>query len=215
MSRFRKPRPISREEQTYADDTLLVVACEDHYAPEQYFKLLPNQRVKVKTLPAVDDRSDPKSVLQRLDEFIREYDLQETDQLWLALDTDHWASGKHKRSLASVLQECQQRGIEVAMSNPCFDLWLLLHQTDIRPADPPRNAREVARRFRALKGEFNKKLLKPEHYPATSIVQAVKRAQALDLDPDNWFPVAPCSRIYRIVEQAVRKDFVRLDLGTS
>ena len=70
MSSFRKKgRPLSREEQTYADDTLLIVACEDRYAPEQYFKMLPNQRVKVLTLPTLDDRSSPKAVLDRLHQF--------------------------------------------------------------------------------------------------------------------------------------------------
>ena len=214
MSSFRKKgRPLSREEQTYADDTLLVVACEDRYAPEQYFKLLPNERLKVITLPTRDKRSNPTAILERLHQFKQEHDLDTGDQLWLALDTDHWASGNHKKALAEVLKECQQRGIQVAMSNPCFDLWLLLHQMDVDPNDPPANCKEVATRFRAEMGQFSKTLLRAEHYPPEKVLEAVARAKALDVDPDNWFPDNPCSRIYRIVEQAIEKDFVRLDLA--
>ena len=111
-----------------------------------------------------------------------------------------------------MLKECQQRGIEVALENPCFDLWLLLHQADIDPATPL-TCKDVERMFREAVGQFNKKLLRPEHYPPEKVVEAVRRAKALDVEPGKWFPANPCSRIYRIVEQAVEKDFVRLDLG--
>ncbi len=211
MSSFRrKPRPLSREEQTYRDDTLLVVACEDRYAPAQYFSFLPNERVKILPLPTLDTRSNPTDILNRLLTFQQEHDLKEFDQLWLALDRDHWAAGSHRKALAEVCKECQQRGIEIAMSSPCFDLWLLLHQRDITHHNAPMNAAEVAKMFRETVGEFNKKRLRQEHYSPQSIRDALDRARALDIEPENWFPESPCTRIYRIVEQAVEKDFIRL-----
>ncbi len=212
MTSFRKKkRPLSREEKTYADDRLIIVACEDRYAPAQYFDLLPNQRIKVKTLATEDGRSNPQAIFDRLTAYKDEFDLHEFDQLWLALDTDHWASGNHKKTLANVLKVCQQQGIRVAMSNPCFDLWLLLHQTDIGQEEALASAADVAQRFREARNEFNKRRLDPTHYTASSIVEAVKRAMRLDVAPEDWFPEAPCTRIYLIVEQAVEKDFIRLD----
>ena len=33
----RKPRPLTRDATTFRDDRLFIVACDDIYAPKQYF----------------------------------------------------------------------------------------------------------------------------------------------------------------------------------
>ena len=39
---------------------------------------------------------------------------------------------------------CEEQGVEVACSNPCFELWLLLHDRDYdKPNDPKTLKKEV------------------------------------------------------------------------
>ena len=63
--RCKKPRPLTREEKTYRDDRLFVVATEDMHAPERYFDLFQNPRIKVRVLPTQGGLSSPEHVLER------------------------------------------------------------------------------------------------------------------------------------------------------
>lgn len=42
---------------------------------------------------------------------------------------------------------CERRGVRVARSNPCFELWLILHHTDY---DRPADSRNLKAEFAAL-----------------------------------------------------------------
>ena len=48
----------------------------------------------------------------------------EFDEIWCVFDTD-----EHKK-LAQAIEEGRQSGIEVSVSNPCIELWLVLHVRD-------------------------------------------------------------------------------------
>ena len=66
-------------------------------------------------------------MIARLDRFKEEVATEEDDQFWLCIDKDHWADSGHIDNLVQVLQHCRQKEYHVAISNPCFELWLLLH----------------------------------------------------------------------------------------
>ena len=61
--RCKKPRPLIREEKTYRDDRLFVIATEDTYAPDQYFRVFRNPRIKVRVLPTEGGLSAPGHVM--------------------------------------------------------------------------------------------------------------------------------------------------------
>jgi hypothetical protein len=127
MSLFpRKSRPIKRDYTTFRDDRLFIVACDDTYAPKQYFEFFQMTRVQVYVVPTEDGTSSAGHVLERLLKF----DHEEDDELWMLLDTDHYASGKHIRSFKTALRNARQKGVNVALSKPCFELWLLLHHVE-------------------------------------------------------------------------------------
>jgi hypothetical protein len=50
----------------------------------------------------------------------RDRNRDEFDQVWCVFDVDEF-------EVAPAVAEARRRGIEVAVSNPCFELWLLLH----------------------------------------------------------------------------------------
>lgn len=53
----RLPRPLRRDAGGFRDDRLFLVACDDTYAPHQYFKAFRIPRVQVHVIPTVDGTS--------------------------------------------------------------------------------------------------------------------------------------------------------------
>jgi len=68
-----KPRKLDRENGIEPDASLIVVASEDTYAVERYFRLFHTTKVQVKVLPTDDGRSSPEAIVQRLDKYAAEF----------------------------------------------------------------------------------------------------------------------------------------------
>jgi hypothetical protein len=201
----RRARPIPRDEGKLRDARLFIVATEDTYAPKQYFGFFSHSRIHVEILETEHGAgNDPKRVVNRLVKFAEDYQIKEDDQLWALLDTDHWVEGSHKPGLIEAIKDARQRGYRVAMSNPCFELWLLLHHEETAAVTFP-NCDAVGARIREVKGEFNKKNLKSEHYPQPNIVVAIERAKALEKDPgkagSEYWPESNASRVYLLMDE--------------
>lgn len=202
----RKARPLQRDKQQFRDDRLFIIACDDTYAPEQYFAFFSLHRVQVHVVPTVDNDSHAIHVLARL----KEVEYSEGDQRWLLLDTDHCIQDAHQKSFSAALQEAKQAGINVALSRPCFELWLLLHhaeQADLAEIAQLKNAREVEAALAAKLGGYNKTRLKAEDFPISSLVRAINLARQLDASVAGGdIPVANTSRVYllwlALIEQA-------------
>jgi hypothetical protein len=105
---------------------LFIIACDDTYAPKQYFDFFQLPRVQVHMVPAEGGRCAAQDVLARL----LAVDHEDDDQRWLLLDTDHYIQGPHLAAFTSAISEARRQGIHVALSRPCFDLWLLLHHVE-------------------------------------------------------------------------------------
>ena len=71
---------------------------------------------------------------------------EENDEVWAVFDRDEHPNFDGALSL------CQANGIGVARSNPCFELWLILHERDYDRPDP-RNA--VQRELKNLRPEYD------------------------------------------------------------
>ena len=191
----RKARPLPRDSQSLRDDRLFIVACDDTFAPEQYFGFFNLVRVKVHVVPTVDGTSAAKHVLDRLVTF--EY--EEDDERWLVLDTDHFVRGTHTAGFVAALQEARQSGIQIALSKPSFELWLLLHHVEAATVREYANADEVGAALRAHLGRYDKRKLDPAAFPLESIVAACRRAEELDAVVDGGdIPQGNTSRVYKL-----------------
>jgi RloB-like protein len=135
-------------------------------APSQYFSLFQHRRIKVEVFGTSDGRSAPAHVKSRLDEIRETFDVaaENGDELWLVLDRDHWLEPNHVNDTMNVLKEARQQGVSLALSNPCFDLWILLHFTEIDLSVPPKNAREVYDLFKKNSISYDRTSLNLERF---------------------------------------------------
>jgi len=198
----RKSRPLSRDTGSLRDDRLFIVACDDTFAPKQYFDFFRIARVQIHVVPTTDGTSAAAHVLDRLLRFDHDPD----DELWMLLDTDHCAQGSHLQSFTATLRDAKQKGVNVALSKPSFELWLLLHHADETCVADLSTAAEVGSKLRTVIGQYDKTRLKASHYPLDSVAQAHARATRLDATVGGgYIPAGNTTRVYRLLEAIVNK----------
>lgn len=189
----RKKRPLDRTRGKQRDARLVIIATEGEFTEGQYFSIFKdNTKVHVVVLPTDDSKSSPEYVLERLEGYWLQYELVEDDELWLVIDVDRWGPAK----LSRIAQLCFQKGFNLAVSNPCFELWLLLHHTD--DLTNVSTCKKAAQKIRNLVGSYNKTALNLEHYVG-KVEQAMLRAKALDMNQTERYPSDLGTRVYRLV----------------
>lgn len=206
----RQLRPLGRDRRPdrFRDDRIFLVACDDRYAPKQYFDFFKLSRVTILVAAAEDNLSAPRHALERLR---RKRDsmnppLREDDECWLVLDTDHHLSGSHRANLIALILEAEADNIHVALSCPCFEFWLLLHHVDEVQAQAALNCEEIQGLIRSQVGEYNKTNLKREHYHAGSAADATLRAERLDDTVcGGHLPEAHTTRVYKLIRAITAK----------
>jgi hypothetical protein len=119
---FREPRPR------------FLIACEGTVTEPHYFREMRRLQRSIVELEIVEGGT-PKTVVERAVEKKREAeraarrekdDHLRYDEVWCVFDIDiHPLVPEAK-------QQARDNGIETAISNPCFELWILLHFQDQR-----------------------------------------------------------------------------------
>lgn len=75
-------------------------------------------------------RSAPSAVVDYATQYIErvhpEFD-KNIDKVFVVVDKDKWED----KGLSDALTLCKQKGFEMVISNPAFELWLLLHYVDV------------------------------------------------------------------------------------
>ena len=188
------PRP-----QFVRDARIFVIAVEGEKTEAQYFSLFESTRVHVEVLPAgPEGLSAPKQVLERLVKFEERFDLGEGDEWWLVIDVDR----QRGQFLDEVTRMARERGYGLAVSNPCFDLWLLLHFQDMHPADT--DCAAITERLRRHTGGHNKAKIRLEACPTERAVEACRRARAMERERDTPWPGFPGTHVFKVVERLLR-----------
>jgi hypothetical protein len=201
------------------DAKLIIIAAEGTNTEKKYFDDLVDSysapNIHVEVLSRINAGSDPETVLKALDKFRRQYSLRlGYDELWLVIDVDRW----RKRQLSNVGSLCAQKRYGYAVSNPCFEIWFLLHlksldeYSDETLQELRENKRPNSRHPRTrlelelvgLLGSYNKG--NPDTTSFLGNVQvAIERARALDTNPEHRWPNDLGTRVYLIAEKIVNR----------
>ncbi|MEW5869849.1 MAG: RloB family protein [Chloroflexota bacterium] len=195
------------------DARLIIIAAEGQETEKLYFEGLKahynNPRVHVEIVERLIAGSDPEKVIQALDHFRSQYKLRKDyDQLWLVIDVDRWG-----KKLPDVARKCLQKYYRLAVSNPAFEIWLLLHvrSLDSYPAEVLAEFMEnkktgertrVDRELLALLGSYNKTNPDMEYF-APRVRAAIQNARAADQNPKTRWPNQAGSRVYLLVEEII------------
>ena len=219
---MRSRNSLMRERrEAFRDARLIVIASEGKDTERIYFKALAkeytNPRVHVHILErSVDEQnnSSPEYVLKQLNDYKSQYELEADDELWLVVDKDRWTEAM----LSRVATECSQEvAMHMALSNPCFELWLLLHIEDAALLTPEEqmlwmeNRRKSKNADPYLKVRLRQKMgsYYESSYDALSLIahveDAIERARALDENPNDRWPQTLGTRVYLLAESVMNR----------
>lgn len=189
----RIKRPLDRQVNV-RDASLFVIATEGARTEPEYFRAFNTPRVQVVTLPTeADGKSAPKHVADRASDLRRKYDLGPEDDLWVVIDFDRWGPAQ----LSEVAKMATKRRFKLAVSRPCFELWLWLHLDSWTP-DEIATADALERALRARLGEWQKSRPEVQRF-LPGVDQAVERAESLDAPGTDRWPQSTGSHVYKLV----------------
>lgn len=194
----RTPRLLAREQKPLRDDRLFFIACDDRYAPKQYFDSFNLTRVRVEVIPTLDGSSSAPHVLERL----MDCGYEDGDERWMLLDIDHCLQSSHIATFTNSIKEAKDKGVKVALSMPCFELWLLLHHLDARDVEELKTAKQTELKLRSVLGSYNKTRLNMGNFTLSHVKNACERADKLD---QSEIPTSPASQVHNLIKAIVAK----------
>lgn len=165
---------------------------------EQYFDgiydLNSSEIIRIERLEKADEadtKSHPNHVIALLDERKKYWSAHgvEPNELWMVVDRDK--QNVSKDQLSEIVGKCRIEGYNLALSNPTFEFWLLLHLTSIELYDKelllsnPKATAKSKKRYLENElskfGGYNKNRLNFEKFEQ-GIKDAVSRSKTLSIN---------------------------------
>ncbi len=165
----------------------------------------------------------PKHLVERIDQFKAEKDDIEEypeDEFWILTDVDqNWSNQvidpqntkTYKEEWNDAIEACKEKGYHYAISNPFFEIWLLLHhdspsEEDKSFAVSDHHSYEKTDHFRTRLSELgaplkDKKHINSSNYSNEKIKTAVRRAEELHVDKTNLCPQYFATTVYLLLKK--------------
>lgn len=187
--------------EPFRDSRLFVIACEGAAREKAYFERLRPQSLRLRfevISPKTegDDnvgKSSPKWILDRVVKFVEKegVNIKNGDRLWFVLDVDRW-----RKALHDIQIECEKQGWQMALSNPCFEIWLWLHLKDMTESTSETCQELKSEIHQNCESGYNVEIFtKPEFYESA-------RFRAKDIDIALGFmPELKTTKVYLLFDE--------------
>lgn len=218
----REPIPLIREGGFLEAEKLFILSYEGTVSEKKYFEDFRKSElfndsglIEIISLKRPSNKgSDPINVKKLLEKAKREFRFKKTDEFWLIIDRDDWES-IHNYNFDNLVYDCNsEKNFFLAMSNPCFEIWLILHLKDINNFSDEEKQKILENKkisssknyIDEILGEiqgrgYNKRPNPNIFLPKIKI--AVQRAKELDKNKEDY-PKNIGSHIYRLVEKLLK-----------
>ncbi|MEN3753439.1 RloB family protein [Mangrovibacter sp. SLW1] len=143
-----------------------------------------------------------------MDQYKKDCGINTHDDLCLVIDRDKqsWTEA----AISELAQHCHAKKYILALSNPCFEIWLLIHYCDISTIDElekdkiRRNRKGYMKnKLREIIGTYNPSAVNIDDFWGLTET-AINRAKALDPNPAERWPNEIGSRVYILMEKIKR-----------
>lgn len=140
--------------------------------------------------------SAPKNMLARLHKFLPENSMESGDQIWFVLDVDRWK----RESIEDLRNLCAgYQGWGIAISNPCFEVWLYFHKGDPRQIEA-KNPKD----FKRLLDTLHPSGYSVEDFTPLISIAAIGARQA-DPTPDHDYPDQwATTKVYHLADEMLK-----------
>ena len=140
------------------------------------------------------NRHNPAAVLKRFEKALRENDFRKSDEAWLVIDIDEWDGSE----IAALLEwETRDPRHHLAVSNPKFELFLLMHYEKANGCTTPEKVDVALRKYWP---GYDKRISRT-HFSGDQIGQAVENAKSKRASCKEALPAAGMTDVYKLVER--------------
>jgi len=173
---------------------LFIISTEGTKTEPEYFQHFNSEAViQVKPLKG-DNKTSPKAVLQRMERHLKNECLRKSDEAWLVIDKDEWTDDQ-LLDLHTWSKNNKKYGL--AVSNPKFEYWLLLH---FEEGTKIKSITEVTERLKRKIPNYEKSI-NMKKINRAMIDKAIERAKKIDTPKCEKWPATWGSTVYRLVEK--------------
>ncbi|WP_432327509.1 RloB family protein [Mucilaginibacter sp. P25] len=179
----------------FRDYRKFIIICEGE-REDDYFKEFNNinRRIQIHVVERDKGKSAVKYLLNRAANYDEQYGIELEDFLWFVLDVDRWP----KEQINELFQNCEQKqNWFIAISNPCFEVWLHYHILKLIPAELDSPAKLKNNLSKIIQGGYNVKKV------YALIENAILNSKAVDRNEDYYFPEIFVTKIYKLGEMMV------------
>ena len=193
---MKKRRSFRRPYANRAYNKLFIISAEGDQTEPQYFAML-NKMSKstVKCLNNLHDTS-PVQILKVIKTDLKKRRLRKGDEAWIVVDRDIW----EPEELNALVEWANKNGnFHLALSNPKFEYWLLLHFEEGNSISSPKNCED---RLKKHLPTYNKDIQVSKIKP--KIQDAITRAKAKDTPRCETWPKQAGTTVYRLVAKIIQ-----------
>jgi len=193
------PRKLNRaykKGSPHRDHRKFIIVAEGE-REDDYFRFFnaKNQRIIISIVARDGGKSACKHFLERVRKYDDEFGIEPNDQLWFILDVDKWL----RSDIDELAKHCVDTpNREIAISNPCFEVWLYFHFGD--PAKltelTPQSIKTSLHTL--IPGGYKREVFAPE------IEKATAKAEKADKNPIHYFPDPLTTKVYKLSAQMLQ-----------
>jgi len=195
--KFRKPR------------RKVIIVCEGEKTEINYFNGLRTRNSGVEII-SVHGGTHPKHIVKYAEERMGmkwSIDFDEGDGVWCAFDVDENTNSDIK----DTYEHAKTKNIQIALSNPCFELWFLLHYkqifSQISRQDTVKELKTFIKDYE--KNEKINHLLKDKLFTAISSAEKlneIHQKKGVELISRDSNPSTQVFKLVKFIQQLVEKN---------
>lgn len=202
---------LARREPFREKKKAILISLEDTKSAKFYFEAIRDELKGERLVIIAKHRgTDPKNVIEAAkDETEKRKALVAQDMeddfeaVWIVFDTEGTQHIVRQRQARNAIQQALALGFKTAVSNPCFEYWLLLHFEWC--VEPFNNAKEVCHRLKKYIPDYNKSsncyaITKPYLHVARKHAERVFQERH-GFSNQHPCDCLPCTEIHYLVEK--------------
>lgn len=131
------------------------------------------ERVALKLVKGHKGQTDPASLVRQMKSHLRKEDFRSDDEAWLVIDVDEWTD---EQFACAIQWESSDPRHHLAISNPKFELFLLMYYCDAKGCTTPT---DVDKRLKRYLPDYKKRLVHGL-FSLDQVTEAASRSRGCD-----------------------------------
>ena len=136
---------MARQVNLREPQSILVIVSEGEKTEKKYFSNYRKRGCGLKIETPNTSKTDPEGLVNYAKRQIYKHGIEpdEDDEVWCVFDVD-----ENEDSIQRAVEKAKESEIKIALSNPCFEIWFLLHfelrQTKLSCSDTVENLKKIS-----------------------------------------------------------------------